>query len=131
LAIAEIFTSGFFLLCFAVGAVIAAIASYFGVPPLGQFGVFVVASAGALLLLRPFANRVTSVSTPVGSDRLVGKAGIVVEVIDPARGVGVVRVEHETWSADSAEGVPIATGTMVRVVGIEGTHLKVRAGLAE
>lgn len=127
LAIAEIFTSGFFLVCFGFGAGIAAVAGFFGFSPLAQFATFVVASAVALLFIRPLANRVSNPNaTPVGIDRLVGQEGIVIEPVDPARGHGVVRVAHERWSADSADGVPLATGTMVRVVGIEGTHLKVR-----
>jgi membrane protein implicated in regulation of membrane protease activity len=129
-AIAEIFTSGFFLICFAFGATIAAVAGFFGFAPLAQFATFVAASTVALFLLRPFANRVTNAnSQPVGIDRLLGKKGIVVETIDPARGSGVVRVDHEPWSADSVDGVPIAAATMVQVVGIEGTHLKVRVAV--
>ena len=131
LAIAEIFTSGFFMICFGFGAAVAAVAGFFGFTPLAQFATFVVASAVALLLVRSFANRVSNPNaTPVGIDRLLGQEGIVVEPIDPARGCGVVRVSHERWSADSADGVPLASGTMVRVVSIEGTHLKVRVSLA-
>jgi membrane protein implicated in regulation of membrane protease activity len=127
LAIAEIFTAGFFLIGFAIGAAAAAVAAFMGFAPLAQFAVFVVASALSLLLARPLVNRVSDPNTnPVGIDRLVGRQGIVLETIDPARGSGVVRVDHEPWSADSVEGVPIATGTMVWVVAIEGTHLKVR-----
>lgn len=130
LAIAEIFTSGFFLICFALGAAIAAVAGFFDIGSLAQFAIFVAGSALALFLVRPFANRIaTDNPQPVGIDRLLGKQGIVLETIDPARGIGVVRVEHERWSADSVDGIPLAAGTMVLVVGIEGTHLKVRVAL--
>ena len=127
LAIAEIFTVGFFLICFSIGAAVAALAAFVGFSPLAQLATFVVASAVALVLLRPFANRVSNANaTPVGIDRLVGRQGIVLETIDPAQGSGVVRVEHEAWSADSVDGVPYAVGTTVQVVEIVGTHLKVR-----
>jgi inner membrane protein len=127
LAIAEIFTSGFFLICFGIGAGVAALAAAIGLSPLAQFATFVAASAVVLLLVRPIINRITNpVMPPVGIERLLGHQGIVLETIDPARGRGVVRVEHERWSADSVEGVPIATGTMVDVIGVEGSHLKVR-----
>jgi membrane protein implicated in regulation of membrane protease activity len=130
LAIAEIFTTGFFLTCFSAGAAIAAIAGFLGFSPLAQFAVFVAGSAAALALVRPLASRVSDGNIqPVGIDRLLGKQGIVVETIDPARGSGVVRVGHEPWSADSAEGIPLAAGTMVQVVAIEGTHLKVRIAM--
>lgn len=127
LTIAEIFTVGFFLISFGVGAAVAAVAAFLGFSPLVQFITFVVASGVTLVLLRPFANRVTNPNaTPVGIDRLVGLQGIVLETIDPAQGSGVVRVDHEAWSADSVDGVPYAVGTTVQVVAIAGTHLKVR-----
>lgn len=125
--IAEIFTTGFFLICFGIGAAVAALTGFLGFSPLAQFATFVAASAAVLLLVRPFASRITSPqNASVGIDRVLGKQGIVLETIDPANGVGVVRVDHERWSADAADGIPIAAGTMIEVVGLEGTHLKVR-----
>lgn len=131
LTIAEIFTVGFFLVCFAVGAAIAAVAAFAGFVPLAQLATFVMASGAALLLVRPIAHRFQQgeESNPVGIDRLIGKQGIVLETIDPARGRGVVRVDHEPWSADSVQGMPIAAGTMVLIEGVEGTHLKVRVAV--
>lgn len=126
LAIGEIFTVGFFLICFGIGAAVAAMAAFLGLGPLWQLATFVAASGAALLLVRPLANRVSPLANPVGIDRLVGRQGIVVETIDPARGSGVVRVDHEAWSADSVDGTPYAAGTMVQVVAIEGAHLQVR-----
>jgi membrane protein implicated in regulation of membrane protease activity len=127
LAIAEIFTSGFFIICFGFGAAVAAVAAFLGFAPLAQLAIFVVGSAAALMMVRPIANRVSNPDvTPVGIDRLLGRQGIVLETIDPARGSGVVRVGHEPWSADSIDGTPLAVGTVVHVVDIEGTHLKVR-----
>lgn len=130
LAIAEIFNTGFFVISFSAGAAIAAVAAYAGFAPLEQLAVFVVVSAIALLLVRPLANRLSNPNTlPVGTDRLLGKEGIVLETVDPARGSGVVRIGHEPWSADSIDGTPIAAGTMVLVESVEGTHLKVRVAL--
>jgi inner membrane protein len=126
-AIGEIFTSGFFLICFGVGAAIAAITGFVGFGPLTQFAIFVASSAMVLFSVRPFVSRVSGPNRhAVGVERLLGQQAIVLETIDPARGYGVVRVGHEKWSADAADGVPIAAGTMVQVVGATGTHLKVR-----
>jgi membrane protein implicated in regulation of membrane protease activity len=125
--IAEVFTSGFFLICFGVGAGLAAGAAFFGTPPLAQFGIFLVGASLALLAIRPLANRLSNPNThSVGIDRVLGQEAIVLETIDPAIGHGLVRVRHESWSADAADGRPIAAGTMVVVVDVEGTHLKVR-----
>ena len=129
-AIGEIFTSGFFLICFGVGTAIAAITGFIGFGPLAQFAIFVVSSAVVLFLVHPFANRVSGPNRyTVGVERLLGQQAIVLETIDPARGYGVVRVGHEKWSADAADGVPIAAGTMVQVVDATGTHLKVRTSV--
>ena len=125
--IAEVFTAGFFLLCFGIGAAAAALAGFLGFPVLMQFGVFIVVSLLVLALIRPFANRVTNpIANQIGVDRVIGQQAVVLESIDPAAGCGVVRVEHEKWSADSADGTPIAAGTTVLVISVEGTHLKVQ-----
>lgn len=124
---AEVFTAGFFLACFGAGAILAAISAFWGAPPLVQFGVFLVGSTAALGVLRPLANRVSNPNTHmVGIDRVLGQQAIVLETIDPANGRGVVRVGHEHWSADAADGAPIAIGAVVVVVGVKGTHLQVR-----
>lgn len=129
--IAEIFTAGFFLICFGVGALAATLAGFLGLGPLLQFGIFLLVSTLALMLVRPLANRFSSPnSRQIGIDRLLGKEGIVVETIDPNVGHGVVRVDHERWSADSLDGTPIMSGASVIVMAIDGTHLKVRVAPA-
>jgi membrane protein implicated in regulation of membrane protease activity len=67
--IAELFTAGFFLVCFGVGAVASAVAAGLGVPPIWQLAIFVTTSALALLLLRPFAQRINRTG-PSGARRL-------------------------------------------------------------
>lgn len=127
LAVAEIFTSGFFLICFALGAVAAAAVAFVGLGLPFQLGAFLVGSAVALALVRPFAMRVSNRDTYlVGIDRVVGRTAVVLETIDPARGRGVVRVGSERWSADSIDGTPIPSGAQVEVIRVEGAHLKVR-----
>ena len=125
--VAEIFTAGFFLICFGIGAAAAAIIAFFGFGSLVQFGAFLAGSSVALALLRPFALRVSgSQPNTVGIDRVVGHKAIVLETIDPAKGRGVVRVGSERWSADAVEGVVIEAGAAVEVVDVAGAHLKVR-----
>lgn len=125
--IAEIFTVGFFLVCFGVGALAAALAGFLGFGPLLQFGVFLIMSSVALVSVRPLANRFSNQdSRQIGLDRLLGQEGIVLETIDPNVGRGVVRVDHERWSADSFDDTPIMSGVRVVVMGIDGAHLKVR-----
>lgn len=125
--IAEIFTAGFFLICFGVGATAASVLAFAGFEPIWQMGGFVIGSAVSLILIRPFANRVSSHEpNVVGIDRVLDKQGIVIEAIDPVSAKGRVRVDREEWQAESVDRQPIAAGITVFVLGVNGTKLKVR-----
>ncbi|GAB4564082.1 MAG: hypothetical protein Kow0047_13510 [Anaerolineae bacterium] len=125
--VTEIFTAGFVLACFGVGAVVAAIVAFFGLDLVWQLLLFVVVSLVSVLLSRPFAERVTGQQpAAVGVDRVLGKRAIVIQEIDPVTGTGRVRVDREEWRADSIDGRRIEQGSQVLVLAVEGTHLKVR-----
>lgn len=127
LAVAEIFTSGFFLLCFGIGALAAAGIAWLGFDLPVQAVVFLAASSLAVALVRPLAMRITNRDTYlIGIDRVVGRTAVVLETIDPATGRGIVRVGSEPWSARSLDGTPIAAGSQVEIVRVEGVHLLVR-----
>ena len=119
----------FFLLPFAIGALIAAIVSLLGASVAISFPVFLVVSFGAFLALRPLAKRLDS-ATPdvagIGSNRLVGVTGEVIEEIPPGPAdSGMVRVGTEVWRADTAEGVGLPVGVKIRVLEVRGTRLVV------
>lgn len=124
LAIAEIFTAGFFMLPFAVGAAAAAALAYADVGEIPQLIVFLVVSVIALFTLRKFVVRGDEKQHPVGSNRFVGQRARVIEAIDPAHNQGRVRMETEMWRATSDSG-PIAEGVDVKVVEVRGTRLVV------
>ncbi len=125
--IAELFTSGFFLVCFGVGAAAAALLAYLGVDPLLQVAAFIAVSAVAVLLTRPLTRRLNEQQQNfVGSDRVLGKQAIVLAEIDPAQGAGLVRVDAEEWRAVSEDGRVIAKSAIVEVLRIDGTRLVVR-----
>lgn len=129
--IAEIFTAGFFLVCFGIGAVAAAILAAFGIDILWQFVAFIGVSALSVVLIRPFANRIGSHShNAVGIDRVVGKQAVVLEEINPLLASGRVRVEREEWRADSADGETIPKDEVVEVVRVSGTRLFVKRSSA-
>lgn len=125
--IAELFTSGFFLFCFGVGAGVAAFSAYLGLDPFLQIFVFILASGIAVLLTRPVARRLTE-HTPnfVAGDRVLNRPGVVLTEINPALGSGMVRVDAEEWRAISEDGSVIPKGAIVRVLRIDGTRLVVR-----
>ena len=54
--IAEVFTLGFFLVCFGIGAVAAALLALLGFDVIWQLVIFIAVSLVALAFLRPLAN---------------------------------------------------------------------------
>lgn len=125
--VAEMFTAGFVLMCFGIGAAAAALLSFLGFGLAWQLAAFIVVSALAVVLSRPFAERVTGQQPQgVGIDRVLGKPAVVIEAIDPLTAQGRVRVDREEWRADAADGAAIPVGAVVEVVGVEGTRLRVR-----
>lgn len=124
LLVGEIFTAGFFLLPFGLGAAIAALLAFLGFSPLWQTITFVAVSAVAFLLLRKLADKMThDPPQMVGIDRLIGKQGVVTEVLTPDSSIGQIWVEREEWRADAPGCGSVPVGTQVQVQGVEGTHL--------
>jgi len=125
--IGEIFTTGFFLLWFGIGAAVTGVLALLGVGPIVQFAVFVVLSGILFASTRKLADRITGTQPPgVGADRFVNKPGVVIVEIDPKKNTGRVRVDYDEWRAESESGEVIPEGTPIFVIGIEGTHLIVQ-----
>lgn len=127
LMIAEIFTAGFFLLPFGIGALVAALLEFLGVSVGWQWVAFIGISALMLVILRRYADRLTH-EPPIrtGANRLVGKHGVVIKDLLRDEPGGMVRIEREEWRADAPGHDPLAVGTRVIVERIDGTHLIVR-----
>jgi membrane protein implicated in regulation of membrane protease activity len=125
--IGEIFTMGFFLLWFAIGAALAGILALIGLGAGWQWGTFVVVSLVLFIVSRRFAERFTKKQPPgIGADRFIGKEAIVLEEIDNVQNLGRIRLKKEEWRADSKNGEVIPVGKKVQVTGIDGTHLVVK-----
>ncbi|TLD40209.1 MAG: putative activity regulator of membrane protease YbbK [Candidatus Jettenia ecosi] len=125
--ISEIFTAGFFLLWFGIGAVVAGILAVLGMSAGWQWGVFIGISAVLFITSRRFAERFT-IQQPsgVGADRFLGEKGIVLEEIDAIKNTGIVRIRNEHWRSDSYTNETIPVGKRVEVVKVVGTHLVVK-----
>ena len=121
LAVGEIFTMSFFLGPIAIAAVLAAIVSLAGGGLAASWIVFILASLGTLLVLRPIARR--HLRTPprirTGTAALVGGPATVVERVDVDG--GCVKIGGEIWTAraydDDASFEP---GARVQVMKIDG-----------
>lgn len=124
MGVGEIFTAGFFLLPFAIGAGAAAVLAWVGAGVLAQWLVFFGLSVFSLAYLRRFMNRQDEGEEPrVGANRWVGEEGTVLKDIDPVTDAGMVRVLREKWRATAAQ--PITTGERIIVTEIQGTRLTV------
>jgi membrane protein implicated in regulation of membrane protease activity len=125
--IAEIFTMGFFLLWFGIGAAVAALLSYLDIGVAWQLVVFIVIGIAGYLLSRPLAQRMSrGVELRVGAERFVGKTARVLETVEPLSATGRVRVEQEEWKAEPEGNETISEGETVEVVRVDGNHLVVR-----
>ncbi len=124
MAIGEIFTAGFFLLPFAIGAGAAAVLAWAGAGVLAQWLVFFGVSVVSLAYLRRFITRQDEAAQPkVGANRWVGEIGQVLQTIDPHTDGGMVRILQEEWRAMASQ--KIEQGTRVVVTEVRGTRLVV------
>jgi membrane protein implicated in regulation of membrane protease activity len=121
LAVGEIATLGFFLGPIAVAATLTAIVALAGGGLAVQWIVFIAASLGSVLVLRPVARR--HLRTPArlrtGTAALIGGRAVVLERVD-ANG-GQVKIGGETWSARAYdEDDAFEPGARVEVMKIDG-----------
>jgi len=109
---------------FAVGAAIALAASLLGAPIWLQITLFLLVSCVLLALLLPFVRKVIKPKlTATNIDSVIGSTGYVTIAIDNAAAQGQVKLDAMFWTARSHSGEPIAEGTLVRVLRIEGVKV--------
>ncbi len=123
--IIEIFTVGFFVFWFGIGALIALVVSLFIENLLVQAVFFVISSTLLLLFTKPLVNKFikTDKTTLTNVYRIIDKEGIVVENIDSLNCTGKVKVKGELWSAIA--DTDIEMGSKIKVISVNGVKLKV------
>lgn len=131
LILAEIFTLGFVLLWFGVGAIAASLASMAGAGLLWQFIVFAIVSIGLTAMSRTiFASYLSHREedrVKMGIDSLPGQIGTVALPSKGALREAAVRVYGSTWTAFPADGESeFAEGEKVEVVSVKGSSIFVR-----
>lgn len=119
----------FFSISFSVGAGVAAVAALLDASVGVQWGVFVLATAGALVVLVPIGRRLIRAGpddTPEGASRWVGRLAVVLEEIPAGpHATGLVRLERAQWRAETDDTAAIPAGTEVQVRAVRGTRLVV------
>src|SRR6185369_7995248 len=133
LIVAEVFTAGFVLLWFGIGALVAAFAGILGINSLGiQFLIFAFVSIGLTAASRTifvnyFSHEKSGQALRTGVDALPGKIGTVVSSSKGALQEGAVKVFGSTWTAYPAAGEPpLEAGERVCVDSIEGASIYVK-----
>src|SRR6266508_1764880 len=133
LIIAEVFTTGFVLLWFGIGALAAGLAGLLGIHSITlQFLIFAVVSialtaASRTIFVNYFSREKSGGDLKSGFEGLPGKMGTVVSSSRGALHEGAVKVFGSTWTAYPADGEePLEAGERVRVESIQGVSIYVR-----
>ena len=125
LGAAEMLVPGVFLIWLGAAALLTGLATLaFGLSPALQLTLFAVAAIAAVYAGRRWLrdNPIVS-SDPLLNDRAARLIGQLVLVVEPIEGgSGRVRVGDGVWSASGADA---PAGARVRVIGADGTCLRV------
>lgn len=120
--IAEIFTVGFLIFWFSIGALIAMVVSFFTTNIIIQTAVFIISSTILIFATKPFVKKFSkdedSVKTNVYS--IIGKTGIVTEEINSIHSKGQVKVDGEVCSAISDNDTIIPKDSEVEILEVKG-----------
>jgi membrane protein implicated in regulation of membrane protease activity len=130
--VAEIFTSGFVLFWFGIGALLAgllALSGFVGLPL--QVTVFLITSILLTIASRTIFERFFLKGSPgrelkTGVEALTGSVGIVVETSSGSRQEGAVRVSGSTWRAFPVDDESLNAGDKVIIERVEGASVYVR-----
>ena len=133
LIIAEVFTTGFVLLWFGIGALAAAFAAFIGINSItAQFLIFAIVSialtaASRTIFVNYFSREKAGGDLKSGMEALPGKVGTVVSSSRGALREGAVKVYGSTWTAFPVEGEePLEAGDRVIVESVKGASIYVR-----
>ncbi len=122
-------TGTIFLLPFAAGAAVAAIASFAGVSLLLSLLVFVIVSGAGFYLLKPLIHKL-DIDLPnpkgFGANRLVGHQATVIRAIGTGDTTGQVKVGGEIWTAITEDGKSLEAGALVKILQVVGNRVVVQ-----
>jgi len=127
LGIIEAVSFNLITIWFAIGAVVAMISSFFGIPFIYQVVIFIVSSALLLYFTKPIIKKYLYVrKEKTNADRIIGEKGIVVEKIDTVNGTGQVKIGGQIWTARSINNEVIELNELVDIEEISGVKVFVK-----
>lgn len=124
MAIYEMATVQLVTVWFVVGAVCAAISTFFTDDILIQVIVFVAVSLVALVVTRPLVKKFkkNTVKVSTNADRLIGEIGTMKSDLGSPEDVGQAKFLDGVWSVKT-DNPPLKKGDKVKVLAIEGVKL--------
>jgi membrane protein implicated in regulation of membrane protease activity len=129
LIVAEIFTFGFVLFWFGIGAFAAALAGFLGFGFGLQFLVFAIVSVVLTSMSRTIFSDYFfkgDKEIKMGMDSLPGQIGTVTSESKGSLNAGAVKVYGSTWTAFPIDEKPLAEGEKVEVVRVQGSSIYVK-----
>jgi len=131
LIIAEIFTLGFVLFWFGIGAFAAALAGFLGFGMIVQFIVFAAVSTVLTVMSRTilanYFSQTDENAFKTGIDSLPGQIGTVTSASKGTLQEGAVKVYGSTWTAFPMDGeTNLIEGEKVEVISVKGSSIYVR-----
>ncbi len=128
--ILEIFTAGFAVACFSIGAIAAAIVAAIGGNLAWQLVFFSVFSFLSFITVRPFVLKhfynSDEAQRKSNADALIGRKARVTEEINTAEGKGRVAVDGDDWKAVTTTADIIPVGEYVTIVSRDSIILTVK-----
>lgn len=125
LLIIEAITAGLTTIWFAGGALVSAVASYFGAGMITQWLLFLVVSLLLLIFTRPLAVKYMNKGVEkTNVNSLIGQKAVVIQEIDNLAQTGQVRLNDIEWMARTeTDGEKIPENAVVIIKEIQGVKL--------
>ena len=125
--VGEIFTLGFLIFWFGIGALFAMIVSFFTTNIIIQTTVFIITSTIFILATKPLVKKFVDVKkTNTNVFSIIGKKALVIKDIDPIHSSGQIKLNGEVWSAETENNEIIKEGSEVEVLKINGVKAIVK-----
>ena len=125
--VGEIFTLGFLIFWFGIGALFAMIVSFFTTNIIIQTTVFLITSTIFILATKPLVKKYVDVKkTNTNVFSIIGKKALVIKDIDPIHSSGQIKLNGEVWSAETENDEIIKEGSEVEVLKINGVKAIVK-----
>ena len=130
--IGEIFTLGFLIFWFGIGALFAMITSLFTTNIIIQTTVFLISSSILIFATKPLVKKFADVKkTNTNAFSIIGKKAIVIKEINSINSLGQIKLNGEVWSAETENNEIIKEGSEVEILKINGVKAIVRLSVPE